>query len=134
MWLNVIITWLEREIKKKQLTYKRQRYFCRENPSTNLVIHYEDLHSNFEGEIFKLADFLQIERPNSTTTCSLRELTSVNSMKARIEVHNDFKGKGLINKGEMHVWKNEFPAEFVEKFDKLTRETFADDRIFERFI
>ena len=106
----------------------------RKLPENNLLIHYEELHQNFEEEVQRLASFVGREALARHEIEKLKLLTSVEAMFDRLENERNFKGLGVINKGEIERWKKEFPDGYEEKFDEMTRKIFSEDEIITYYI
>ena len=110
---------------------KKLLLFCRASDNT-LIIHYEDLHDNFEENLKKMSLFLGLDNPDEAKLSALREKTGLNNMKARYEATST--EKDMIRKGGKGDWRNSMSPEMVKKFDDLTKKVFGGDPIANKFL
>lgn len=97
-----------------------------------LIIHYEDLHDNFDENLKKMSSFLGLEDPDEAKLLALREKTGLNNMKARYEATST--EKDMIRKGGKGDWQNSMTPEMVKKFDNVTKKVFGEDPIVNKFL
>lgn len=103
--------------------------FAKENPDTSLVLFYEDMLEDFEGNITKLANFLGY--PISPEIIEdVKKVTSFEQMKRRLHMGmNDFMRQGTSKSYEAKLSK-----EVIDAFDAKSREVFADSEYLDKFL
>lgn len=99
-----------------------------------LLVHYNDLLADLEGEIRRVAAFLNIERSDREFT-RIAEATTFKSMKARAgEITGeiaDMVWKGgaqtFIHKGTNGRWREHFDAHDLALYEAAAREALSPD-------
>ena len=57
----------------------------REHPDSHLIIHYEDVIDRFEETVRRIEKFLDLQAMSDDDVTNLKSLTSLNSVKDRME-------------------------------------------------
>ena len=95
------------------------------------MIHYEDLHDNFEENILKLTSFLNFDILEDEAMCRLKQLVSVGQMKVR---YADAFVTDFVNQGKKNAWNTTMPTDFIQRFDSMTKKYFKDDELLAKFL
>ncbi len=101
--------------------------------SNILLVHFNDLLADLEGEIARIAAYLVIECPPATLT-EIAEMVKFQSMKRDAEklepdAHLRFKGgaKTFINKGTNGRWRSVLTASDLEMYDAAVARELTPD-------
>ena len=96
-------------------------------------MHFGDLLADLEGEIARIAAYLEIECP-PTTLAGIAEMVKFKSMKRDAETlqpdaHIRFKGgaKTFINKGTNGRWRSVLTASDLEMYDDAVARELTPD-------
>ncbi len=109
-----------------EMTYWRERL----SPNL-LMVHYNDLKADLEGEIGRISAFLEIDTPPARLA-EIAEAARFDNMKAQgvdllPAVQMMFQGgsERFLNKGTNGRWKDVLTAEDLARFDRLTHAKFT---------
>lgn len=98
-----------------------------------LFVHYNDLLADLEGEIGRIAGYLDIECPSKTVS-AIAELVTFKSMKRDAEVIDPdaakaFKGgaKTFYNKGTNGRWHNVLTKDDLAMYDAAVKRELTSD-------
>ena len=137
MWINK--GWFEWETEGyphwSNLHHVQTWWHDREQPNI-LFVHFNDLLADLEGEIGRIADYLDIECPSETVS-AIADLVTFKSMKRDAEAIGPnavkvFKGgaKTFFNKGTNGRWRAVLTADDLAMYDAAAkRELTSDCRI-----
>lgn len=109
-----------------EVTYWRER--ARPNL---LLVHYNDLKTDLQGEIARISEFLEIETPPKLLK-SIADAAEFSAMKAQGSellpaVDQMFQGgsQRFLNKGTNGRWKDVLTADDLARFDRLSATKFT---------
>nr|XP_039274601.1 amine sulfotransferase-like isoform X2 [Styela clava] len=105
---------------KEWMKYKNDENF--------LVVVYEDMKTNFQSEIRRIAKFLDVDLGHNDVA-NVAEVCSIKSMKEQADVEKTGFLKINVRKGEIGGWKNQFTVAQSELMDKLIKEQLGDTGI-----
>ncbi|XP_039274600.2 sulfotransferase 1B1-like isoform X1 [Styela clava] len=105
---------------KEWMKYKNDENF--------LVVVYEDMKTNFQSEIRRIAKFLDVDIGDNDVA-NVAEVCSIKSMKEQADVEKTGFLKINVRKGEIGGWKNQFTVAQSELMDKLIKEQLGDTGI-----
>lgn len=108
--------------------YNETIAYHRKNPTTSLMITYEDMKQNLRGQIRRICRFLNKPEPaNEDSWAELLDHLSVDRMRQNLTINrHDWTQLGLRNKngfefvrkGQVNDWKNFFNEEQSRIFDQ----------------
>jgi len=94
-------------------------------------VYYEDLKQDFQGQVRKLAEYLEVPLCDEKLAEITKECT-IDSMKKNYQARSGFQGKhaaAFINKGGVGGWKDYFTVRQSEEWDKLVEEKLKNTEV-----
>lgn len=116
-----------------QVMYNQMYAYHLNNPSTSLIIYYEDMKQDLRGQVKRICKFLnKLEPSNESEWLDLVDHLSVDKMRKNHTINrHDWTKLGLRNangfefvrKGQVNDWKNFFNEQQSLEFDgKITNQ------------
>ena len=95
-------------------------------------VHHNDLKADLEGEMRRLADFLDIEVPEdlwpaTIERCGLSEMREQARGTGRIEMVFENGADSFFHKGTNGRWRGVLTPEQLDRFDALVADGLSDD-------
>ena len=110
----------------------RSWWEIRDLPNVKLV-HFADLKADMEGQIRKIADFIEVDVPEDKMEAILNHC-SFDYMKSNAEQNVPLGGafweggaRTFIHKGANGRWKTELPENLSVRYEQLATEELGDD-------
>ena len=110
-----------------------QTYWARRHEPWLLFVHYNDLKADLEGEMARIAEFLEIDTPPAL----LKDLAAAATFEAmkrdgdallpHIGEHFDTGTQRFLNKGTNGRWKDVLTPADLARYDALIRSKFSPD-------
>lgn len=109
-------------------------YWARKTEPNLLFVHYSDLKSDLEGEIRRIAAFLEIEIagdlwPNVVERCTFEYMRNHDEMVGDMSIAFEGGTKGFIFKGTNGRWKNLLNADDLAAYQKRLESTLPKDAV-----
>lgn len=95
-------------------------------------VHYNDLKADLEGEMRKLADFLDIEVPDhlwpgAVQRCGLAEMREQARTSARVEMIFENGADSFFHKGTNGRWRDVLTPAQLDRYEALVSQGLPDD-------
>lgn len=113
--------------------YMENSYWNAKDDPNLLLVHYADMKHDLEGEMRRIAGFLEISLPESLWP-ELIEAATFDSMKSKADelmptAGDIWQGGGntFLHKGTNGRWRDVCAAEDLAKYDELVQEHFSPE-------